>query len=196
MKTQRKKIKIIEAAGRIFSQKGFHQTKMDEIAEKAQVAKGTLYYNFSSKSKLFAATVTHGLNEVMDTIKTELESNLPFKDHFHSLVGAVIRVYIRNSEVTRIYANELSSGIEPKVLNEIKAVRQNFIDFIEEKLVMGEKKGYLKSMPPSLTAVSVIALMDSLCNHYLENPKTATEDEIIETAYALLSTGLFKPETC
>ncbi len=194
MKKQRKKIKIIEAAGRIFSQKGYHQTKMDEIAEKADVAKGTLYYNFASKSKLFAATVTHGLNAVMETIETELESDLPFREHFRSLVGAVIRVYIRNSEVTRICANEMSSGIEESAIREIKAVRQNFVDFIEEMLHVGEARGYLKSLPHHLTAVALVSTMDSLCNHYLENPHTATEDEIIETAYALISTGMFRSD--
>ena len=36
---------------------------------------------FSSKSKLFAATVTQGLNKIMSQIKEELESDLPFMDH-------------------------------------------------------------------------------------------------------------------
>ena len=74
-----KRKKILEAAATVFSQKGFHQAKMDEIAKQAGVAKGTLYYNFSGKSKLFAATVTEGMEKIIGQVEKELESDLPLK---------------------------------------------------------------------------------------------------------------------
>jgi len=51
-----KREKTLIAAGLVFSKKGFYRATMDEIAQEAAVAKGTLYYNFSGKSRLFAAT--------------------------------------------------------------------------------------------------------------------------------------------
>lgn len=110
-----KKKQIIRAATQIFARKGFHQAKMDEIAK---AAKGTLYYNYASKSKLFAATVTAGMEEIMDKISRELESDLPFMEHFRLLLSHTIRIYLKNKEVIRIYVNELSSGIDAEALAE------------------------------------------------------------------------------
>ena len=56
--------KILAAAIAVFSRKGFHQATMDDIAGAAGVAKGTLYYNYDSKSALFSAAITDGIDEL------------------------------------------------------------------------------------------------------------------------------------
>jgi len=190
MNNAEKKERIIAAAGRIFSQKGFHQAKMDEIAMEAGVAKGTLYYNFSSKSKLFSATVTDGLNQIMAAVDQSLESDLPFLEHFHGIVSTLIRLYVANSEVTRIYANEMSSGIDDEVLNEIKAVRGQFTAFLEANLKNGQEKGYLRPLSPHLCALAITGIVDSLAGHHLEHPDDDCIEEIIETVFSILSGGM------
>jgi len=190
MKKELKKDQIIGAAGIVFSQKGFHQAKMDEIAVMAKVAKGTLYYNFSSKSKLFAATVTQGLNKIMAQIKEELESDLPFMAHLKGLISSIVRLYISHGEVTRIYANEMSRGIDDQVLMEIKGVRKEFINFIEDILKTGEEKGYLRPLPHHLSALAAVGMIDTLCGNHLDDPDRDTVDLIIETVFTILSTGL------
>jgi AcrR family transcriptional regulator len=51
--------KILSVADNLFSKFGFHKTSMDEIAKIARKAKGSLYYHFASKEKLFTAVVTN-----------------------------------------------------------------------------------------------------------------------------------------
>jgi AcrR family transcriptional regulator len=190
MNKELKKDQILGAAGVVFSQKGFHQATMDEIAVLAKVAKGTLYYNFSSKSKLFSATVTQGLNTITAQIKAELESDLPFMAHLERLVGCIVRLYISHSEVSRIYANEMSSGIDDQVRLKIKNVRKEFIHFIENILKTGEEKGYLRPLPHHLSALAAVGMIDTLCANHLEDPDKDTIDLVIETVFTILSTGL------
>ncbi len=190
MKKELKNDQIIQAASTIFSRKGFHQAKMDEIAVLAKVAKGTLYYNFSSKSELFSATVTQGLNQMMTQIKAELESDLPFMDHLKGLISSIVRLYISHSEVSRIYANEMSSGIDDKVLVKIKGVRQEFIHFIEQILKTGEEKGYLRPLPHHLSALAAVGMIDTLCANHMDAPDKNTIEQIIETVFTILSKGL------
>ncbi len=190
MQKDTKRKKILEAATNVFAEKGFHQAKMDEIAQRAQVAKGTLYYNYSSKSKLFAATVTEGMDEIMESISRELESELPFNEHFRLLVSSTIRLYLHHSEVTRIYTNELSSGIDTETLDEIKASRQRFIAFISGVLRTGQEKGYLKPLNRRLSALALVGIVDALCNDLLSGNTTTSADEIIETVFSVLSEGL------
>ncbi|MGD9190017.1 MAG: TetR/AcrR family transcriptional regulator, partial [Desulfobacteraceae bacterium] len=159
MKNGVKKKQIIKAATRIFARKGFHQAKMDEIAEAAKVAKGTLYYNYASKSKLFAATVTAGMEEIMDKISRDLESDLPFIEHFRLLISNTIRIYLKNKAVIRIYVNELSSGIDKEALAEIRKVRRRFIRFITETLQTGQEMGYLKPLHRQICATVLLGMV-------------------------------------
>ena len=48
-----KKQLILEAAFEVFTQKGFHSTKVEEIAERAGIGKGTIYEYFKSKADVF-----------------------------------------------------------------------------------------------------------------------------------------------
>lgn len=49
--------RILDAAMELFSAKGFHDTKLDEIVAEASTSKGSIYFHFPNKEKLFIALV-------------------------------------------------------------------------------------------------------------------------------------------
>lgn len=53
-----RRAQIIEAAARVFAQKGFHQATTKEIAQEAGIAEGTIYLYFASKEDLLVAVLT------------------------------------------------------------------------------------------------------------------------------------------
>ena len=59
---------IFEAAVREFSECGYNGATMDEIALKAGVAKGTLYYHFKSKEEIFSFVVVEGIRAMQTAI--------------------------------------------------------------------------------------------------------------------------------
>ena len=191
-KTSAKRKKILDAAASIFSQKGFHQARMDEIAEMAEVAKGTLYYNFSSKSQLFSATVTEGMEEIIAKIRAELISELPFEEHFELVVATIVKLYIQHSDLARIIFNEISSGIDDGVLVEIENVRNRFIEFIAEILDWGRSKGYVKEMDLKLVAVSLVGIIDSVCSHVMQHPDKGNEAIAVQTIHSILVSGVIR----
>ncbi|MGD9368256.1 MAG: TetR/AcrR family transcriptional regulator [Desulfobacteraceae bacterium] len=194
MKNGAKNKQIIKAATKIFARKGFHRAKMDEIAEAAKVAKGTLYYHYAGKSKLFAATVTAGMEEIMDKISRELESDLPFMEHFRLLLANTIRIYLKNKEVIRIYVNELSSGIDAEALAEIKKARRRFLRFVTDTLQTGQEMGYLKPLPRRISATVLVGMVDAFCNNQLDPEENYDLEDITETVITILSTGMLNPE--
>lgn len=62
MKQQTRK-KLIEVATKLFAMKGFYETSVDEVAEKAGFSKGAVYSNFGSKEDLFLAVFTQNQQE-------------------------------------------------------------------------------------------------------------------------------------
>lgn len=65
---------LIEAAGKLFVEKGYEAATMDEIAAGAGVAKGTLYHYFASKSELLEVLRDGFEDEVMNRVRSHVES--------------------------------------------------------------------------------------------------------------------------
>ena len=191
MKTRQK---ILTAATTVFYNKGFHAARMDEIAAKAGVAKGSLYYNFPSKSRLFAATVIEGMENIQSHITQDLNSELPFIDHFHLLVEKLITLYLKHRELTNIAFNELSNGIDQQVLEDIRQVRNSFISFVSDILKKGQGLGYLKALDVRLSARILVGIVDTVCTHDVDAIQPSEIRKIVDTVFTILSTGLLNPE--
>ncbi|MBI9085531.1 MAG: TetR/AcrR family transcriptional regulator [Desulfobacterales bacterium] len=188
-KTDKRK-KVLAAAASVFSTRGFHQARMDEIAERAGVAKGTLYYNFSSKSKLFSATVTEGIDEIIAKIRAQIDSDMPFAEHFRQLIQCNVTLYLQYSDLARIVFNEVSSGMDDEILADIQTARARYVDCVADQLKDGQRSGHIKDVNLRLTAVAIVGMLDNLCNHHLRDPSSVGRDELVDLLFDLLSSGL------
>jgi AcrR family transcriptional regulator len=186
--------KILDAAVKAFSRNGFHQARMDDIAETAGVSKGTLYYNFESKSLLFSATVTEGMEAIMEEIRERiresLKSDLPFIDHLRKLIEVNVDMYLRYGDLAQIVFNEVSSGIDESVLRNIEAVRGRFIDLVAEELKAGQDDNRIRPCNTRLAAVAIVGMVDNLCNLFVRYPGSVERSEITEFLFSLLVGGL------
>lgn len=63
---------ILEAALACFAQKGFAATRLDDIAARAGITKGTIYLYFDSKQALFEALARQSIAERLDQVKAQL----------------------------------------------------------------------------------------------------------------------------
>lgn len=72
-----KREEILNAARKLFSEKGFDHTSMEEVAKAAKIAKGTVYLYFESKVVLFFEVIRFAKNRMMEQVKRIYESVLP-----------------------------------------------------------------------------------------------------------------------
>lgn len=189
-KARRQREAILGAAIMVFSRKGFHKSSVEEIARRAGVGKGTIYLYFGGKSELFGAAVIEGVETFIEKLRSELESDLPFPEHFKQLVASSVSYYLKYGDLTRIFNNELSSGLDRATLTRIEEARKRCLDFFAEILEDGHRRGYIRAVDFQLAAVGLVGLLDSMCAHQLRGRDKVDEDRIFETVYALLSAGL------
>jgi AcrR family transcriptional regulator len=69
--------RIIDAAVQLFAERPFHEVRMDDIAARAQVAKGTLYIHYKDKEDLFAGIMNDGLKSLVERIEDCLSEEMP-----------------------------------------------------------------------------------------------------------------------
>ncbi|MER5333993.1 TetR family transcriptional regulator [Micromonospora sp. NPDC002717] len=85
--------RLFEAAVELIAEQGFSATTVDDIAARAGVAKGTVYYNFESKTVLFEELLRHGIGLLTAEFRAAV-AGLPPREALAALVRAELE-YIR-----------------------------------------------------------------------------------------------------
>ncbi|HEX7011088.1 MAG TPA: TetR/AcrR family transcriptional regulator [Phycisphaeraceae bacterium] len=69
---QQKREKILAIAAELFASRPFHEVRLDEIAAKARIGKGTLYTYFKSKESLYFSVLYQGFADLVDELRRRL----------------------------------------------------------------------------------------------------------------------------
>jgi AcrR family transcriptional regulator len=103
--------KLYEAAVTLIAEQGFSATTVDEIAERAGVAKGTVYYNFAGKNDLFEGLLRHGVGLLADALRRaadEAEARGGTRvDALDAMIRAGLDFVVRHPSFTQLYVAEL-----------------------------------------------------------------------------------------
>lgn len=97
-----KKDRIIEAAVQILSRKGYHNTKMEEIAVAAGIGKGTVYEYFTGKLQLLQEIMERSFHLYDYSLHSDLNNSLSLEQKIRKLVEGHIRFCQNNKELTRL----------------------------------------------------------------------------------------------
>ena len=84
---------ILQAARGVFTEKGLLASTIDEVAERAEVAKGTIYLYFRSKEEILSALLDEGLALVGKRFSEALDLSLPADENLRRLCDAYCRLY-------------------------------------------------------------------------------------------------------
>ena len=149
---------IVAAALAVFAEKGFAGARIDEIARRAGVSKGTVYLYFETKDDLFRAVVHDAIIPKIDEIgATALAADLPFPDVLRTLlprfaelvttrpIGAVVKMVVGESrnfpELARVWHDEvIAKGI----------------DLISALIRRGQARGEIRPGDPRTYAFSIM----------------------------------------
>jgi AcrR family transcriptional regulator len=106
---------ILAAALDEFASQGFAAARLDDVARRAKVAKGTIYLHFKDKEALFQELVRSVLSPVVGTVEATLGSDLPTRVIAEQAIELFIReVYgTRRKDVIRLIITE--GGRFPKL---------------------------------------------------------------------------------
>ncbi|SEN69654.1 transcriptional regulator, TetR family [Actinacidiphila rubida] len=103
--------KLYEAAVTLIAEQGFSATTVDEIAERAGVAKGTVYYNFASKNDLFEELLRHGVGRLTVSLRRAAEETSDRGgsrvDALDAMIRAGLAFIVGNPSFTQLYVAEL-----------------------------------------------------------------------------------------
>ncbi|WP_421616789.1 TetR/AcrR family transcriptional regulator [Brevibacillus sp. TJ4] len=139
-----KKDQIVQGALTAFAQNGYSETTMDTIAEAAQVAKGTLYYHFTTKEELFLYVIEKGVKMLIDSVENVMNNEqLSLADRMISVLDEHLRFFSENRELCFLLLS-FFTGDE----NRDQMMARHLADYflmMEKHMTVLQQQGYIKA---------------------------------------------------
>ncbi|GIO07257.1 TetR family transcriptional regulator [Brevibacillus reuszeri] len=150
-----KKDQIAQGALRAFSQFGFSETSMDAIAEMAQVAKGTLYYHFSTKEELFLYVIEKGVNMLIYHVDTAMQKDeLSLEDRMINVLDEHLRFFSENQELCFLLLSFFTGDEQRDQM--VGKLLTGYFTTMEAYMTDLQKQGYIKADVEIRTAASAL----------------------------------------
>ena len=137
-----KEKEILKEAKKLFSKYGFKKVSMDEIAKNAGVTKKTVYANFASKEELLNSLIKLELQDMKERFeKMEKESDNFFEGINKGLITLLI--FRKRNNLFKTLFEEAEILRNKSLVNSIRYIEQDVIDYIKRKLEKAEQDGYI-----------------------------------------------------
>ncbi|MEW5870330.1 MAG: TetR/AcrR family transcriptional regulator [Chloroflexota bacterium] len=105
--TQARRAQILNAAARVFAERGYHRATIRQVAECAGIADGTIYNYFENKADLLLGILDHLIEVETDEGKFEGLSAADFRQTFGALMHQRLEAYFAHKEIFRAILPEL-----------------------------------------------------------------------------------------
>jgi TetR/AcrR family transcriptional regulator len=185
---------MLAAALELFSEKGYHNVSMHEIAEKAEFAIGTLYKFFSNKEDLYKALILEQSYKFQEALTKAIEEPNDEIQKLRNYVQAKGEVFRANVSTIRLYFAE-TQGARFNVMAgfdaEMQQRRSDFMQIIASIFESGMKrKRFKKIAEPYQLAVSLDSITNAFLFLWLDEPERHPYPEDPDTILNVLFKGL------
>jgi TetR/AcrR family fatty acid metabolism transcriptional regulator len=184
---------IIDAALKVFSTKGYAETRMADIAKEAKLSYGLIYHYFENKEKLFDAIVGNWWNAIYEEIERLKASPVSTKEKLVGIVRFMLNAYNEMPELMSIFIAEVSRGY---IYHSDPQRRENILKYLrvcEDIIREGQARGALRTdlRPKYLTYIFIGSVDTFLSVMVLGNEKLtkARENRIIDSVTSVFLHG-------
>jgi AcrR family transcriptional regulator len=193
----RQRQEMLEAALSLFSEKGYHNVSMHEIANKAEFAIGTLYKFFKNKENLYKALILENVEEFHEALMKAIGENQDEVQKLRNYVKAKGEVSRANVAVIRLYFSEtrgetfaLTAGLD----SEIRERHGEFLQTLASIFASGIQKNRFKRIAdPFFLAVALDGITTAFLFLWLQAPERHPYPEDPDVILNILFKSLVEP---
>jgi len=193
----RQRQEMLAASLGLFSEKGYHQVSMNEIARKSEFAIGTLYKFFKNKEDLYKTLMLELADRFQAALQEVLEAKEDEIEKLRNYVKVKGEVFRANISVIRLYFAEaqgasfnLGVGLDSK----IREMQKEVIQTLTAVFASGMKRNRFKRIAdPYLLAVALDSITRDFLFLWLESPEHHLHPEDPDVILNIIFKGLVAP---
>ncbi len=171
--------RLLEAAKKIFSERGYYNTQISHIIDEAGVARGTFYLYFRSKEEIFRELLKEVVEELKKRIKVIDLSEDPI-EQVKENIERVIELALEERELARIV---LQRNCDPQLFSITDSFFEEIVHLIKGSLDKGVALGLLRPCNTEVVARGIMGALKEIIIGVLDreevNPREIAE-EVIE----------------
>lgn len=181
---------VLDCALAVFSEKGYHDSSISDIVERAAIARGTFYLYFENKRAVFEELLDTFIQRIAEAVQRVnlLPGEPEPMEQIRQNVVRVVDALKENAEFTRLLLRQ-AVGLDTEFDQRLFDFYGKMVDIIEHALVLGQEMGLVRPCHPRVTAACILGSVKEVANQYLLDPqgpsleKNLLADEIL--TYAL-----------
>jgi AcrR family transcriptional regulator len=178
---------ILEAAVRVFARKGYHTSRVGDIAEEAGVAHGLLYHYFASKHEVLETIFRENWGVLIERIDAVVETDEPARDQLRHVAAILLRTWRHQPDVVRVLIREIARS--PEVQERIGELAKP-IEAFRRIIERGKENGEFRAdLDPHLAAVVFYGGIDELLTGWVLGSLPEDVDAAEQTVVEILCTG-------
>ena len=140
---------MIDAAERLFMEKGYEHTAISDIVKELNVAQGTLYYYFSSKEEILEAVVEKSIADLELSIKRLIQNeNADETAVLNEAINEILRFVSQRNDFTDFLHQDINAVMHAKLE---RATVERIVPILSELVAKGNAKGRFNIENPTET---------------------------------------------
>jgi len=178
---------VIRAAAQAFSDRGFHNTSLDDVAAALGVTKPTIYYYVENKEQLLFECFQAGLEGIREGLGKVDGSTLPARER----LDEVIRHYARavSSEFGWCMVRAEDQDLGPRLGQRIKQLKAEIDRGMRSLIEAGVTDGSIEPCDPKMTAFAMAGALNWIAHWYRDN-QPMSQAEVADAFVQVFRQGL------
>lgn len=184
------KRRIFKTAIKLFAEKGYDNTGIEEITAVAGYAKGALYYHFDTKEDLFDLLLEEGYKLLNNSIEIKFKKCNNSLDRLKAILMVQIKTIIAYEDfITVVISNTLGETSRTK---KCKVVLNNYVETIQKVIQEGINEGVFYDGDAEAIACGVFGITFSSLLYRLKKERKVTAEQIYKGYEETVVRGITK----
>lgn len=153
---------ILDAAHRLFKEKGYEASTVDEIAALAELGKGTIYSYFKSKDEIYLAILEKGLESLQEQMELATHNPESAVTALYQLFAIFIQYHHERSELAESFYMQVDPQISNRLRALVKGLKNKAVQWTElvsRVLTLGVERGELAPCEVDKTAKVIVGVV-------------------------------------
>jgi AcrR family transcriptional regulator len=186
--------RILDAALQVFSQRGYRDASVDDIAGTAQTSKGGVYFHFPNKEAIFLALLQRTATRLLEKIEEAVAAaDAPLAKADAALL-TVLRTFARHRALARLFMVE-ALGAGREFHQRMAEVRNDFTMIIKRHLDSAVEEGAIEPIDTEIAARAWFGSLNEVITQWILSgrPKHLEDAYAVLRIFLLRSVGVQEP---
>lgn len=172
---------LLAAAVRLFRQKGYHDTSMQDLAEAVGIQRGSLYHYIEAKEDLLWEIMERSIRRLLEAVEPVARSGAPAAEKLRQAIAAHLRVAASSRDELTVLHVELKS-LSPARRARMLALRDRYEGLFRRMVEEGVHSGEFRPADPKTVGLAVLGA----CNWFTTwfQPDGPLSDQDFARAFA------------